>query len=117
MQPKLFFYDYEYRMPKLIKTKSKTITIPSPTKSKLAAQRARAVTRKRVKRFIDEPPSKIYPLARGYYGVSRSPRVATAAGRPIKKGLTEKERLLRRFLREIKKAPPSPFLAGFYGRK
>tara|TARA_Y100001936_G_C15856459_1_gene550087 strand:+ start:64 stop:381 length:318 start_codon:yes stop_codon:yes gene_type:complete len=105
-------------MPKVIKTKGgKTIEFASPTKSKLAAQRARAVTRKRVKRLKAEPPNKIYPLARGYYGVSRSPRVATAGGRPIKKGLAERKRLLERFLRQMERSPPAPFLAGLYGRK
>ena len=97
--------------------KGKTITLPSPTKSKVAAQRARAVTRKRTKRLLSERPSVLYPLARGYYGVPQSPRTATAAGRPIAKGIAKKQQLLRRFIRSMKKAPPSPFLAGMYGRQ
>jgi hypothetical protein len=97
------------------KVPSLTVSAMKRAQTKAAARRK---DKRRLVRFGTIPESDRYALARGYYGVSRSPRVATAAGRPIQRGLKQKSVLLKRFMRELQQDPEMAraFLSGMYSR-
>lgn len=80
---------------------------------------AKRTLKRRMQRLQALPPSTLYPIARGHYGISRSPRVATRAGRPIKAGITARQRTQTRFIRELKKDPTAAaaFLSGMFGKR
>ena len=72
--------------------------------------------KRRMARFAAIPYSELYPFAQGYYDISRSPRVMTKDGRPIKRGEQVKKRTKQTFLRLLKIDPEfaAAFLSGMY---
>lgn len=96
--------------------------VPTLTASaKKAADKKAAEKRKRKRRMArlrGMSESNLYPVARGHFGVN-SPRVATAAGRPIQRGLQQRAMLQKRFMRELQRDPvmAQAFLSEMYSRR
>lgn len=91
------------------KVPSLTVSAMKRAQTKAAAKRK---DKRRLVRFGTIPESDRYALARGYYGVSRSP----AAGQ---RGMKQKAMLLKRFMRELQQNPEMAraFLSGMYSRQ
>lgn len=110
-------------MPAFTTKSGRVVQLKSLTGSKQVAAAKKAVQKRKLKRrmtrFTTRPSAELYPIARGYYGISRSPRVVTHAGRPIKKGELAKKRTTEAFIRALKKDPSmaATFFSGMYSKK